>query len=142
MTDRSIGPPYRSSDSSVVDNVQIRAATPTEAEAVIDVLDAALLAFDRDTVRAPDPTTIVLVADPGDRLIGAALVVADELVAVAVRPRWRRQGIGSALVSAAKARRDRLSISCREDLATFYARLGFDMHTAADGEMQGVWHSE
>lgn len=123
--------------------ITIRPAVPDEAEDAIAILDAAMLSFDRDAVREPGPETTIVLAVREDRPVGAALVEAPELVAVAVRPRHRRQGIGSNLVGACQQRRDRLELTADAELATFYADLGFAVTDSCGGDrIRATWPSD
>lgn len=55
-----------------------------------------------------------------------------EIVAVAVRPGRRGQGIGSALVSAAASRREELVAGFDSDVRPFYESLGFEVECEGD----------
>ncbi len=121
--------------------VTIRPATTEEAEDAIAILDGAILSFDRDAIRDPSPETTVLLAIT-DRPVGAALVVETELVAVAVRPRHRRRGIGTALVRGCQDRRHALELSADAALAPFYVECGFELVDRADGRITGIWRSD
>jgi GNAT superfamily N-acetyltransferase len=58
--------------------------------------------------------------------------------AVAVRPGRQSQGIGSALVTAARARRSRLVAEFDASLREFYADLGFDIEQAEESRYLGT----
>lgn len=116
----------------------IRPARSGEADAVVALLDAALLAFDREAVRRATERGDVLVAESAGRLCGALVLAGVRITAIAVRPRYRRRGIGSALIDAAAARRDRLEATCDETHRPFYAANGFFLSRTRDGRVHGV----
>jgi len=125
-------------------------ARPTDLASVLGVLDAAALETDADRIRARIDRGAVLVVvrderdgsgrskttDPGrsstdhseqsDRpVLGALVLVGDEIDAVAVRRRRRSQGIGRALIAAAADRRERLIAEFDAGVRPFYEKLGF-----------------
>jgi GNAT superfamily N-acetyltransferase len=117
--------------------VAVREATPDERHAVMNVLDGAMLEVETDRV-ASDATT-TLVACEGDRVLGALVLDGEAIAAVAVRRARRGQGIGTALVEAAAARRERLVAEFREEARPFYESLGFEVRPAdEDGRVHGV----
>jgi GNAT superfamily N-acetyltransferase len=115
--------------------VDVREATPDELPAVLNVLDGGALATDADLTRESIDRGAALVAvAPSDGttdsgadgpVLGALVLDGDEIAAVAVRRRRRGQGIGTALVRAAAARRDRLTAAFRSEVRPFYESLGF-----------------
>lgn len=115
----------------------IRRAQPAEADAITAILDAAILAFDRDTVPARVRDGDVFVAVDGDRTVGALLLDDGRIEAVAVRPYARGEGLGGALVEAAAGGR-RLEATCDATDRGFYESLGFSMRERADGRWEGV----
>ena len=124
-------------------DVRVRAADPSERAAVANVLDGAALAIDDAVLEAALGSERVLVAlsggDPGSKTVLGALVLdGQEIVAVAVRPGRRDQGIGRALVEAAADRRDRLIVECDADVRPFWSSLGFAMEPTAAGRYRGV----
>jgi len=108
--------------------VDVRPATPDEYTRVRAILEGALLAVDSGALRRG----AVLVAVEGGRIVGALVLSGAEIGAVAVRPRRRGGGIGTALVVAAFGRRPRLEAAFEPDVAPFYRSLGFEI--APDGE--------
>ena len=65
----------------------------------------------------------------------------EEIVAVAVRPGRRGQGVGTALVEAAADRRERLTAGFDPGVRPFYESLGFEIE-CDDGRCQGVRRGE
>lgn len=131
---------------------RIREATPADVPAVCNVLDGAALETDVERIRASVDRGETLVAvsdadggataaDPSDgTVLGALVREGDRVLAVAVRRRRRGQGIGSALVRAAAADRDRLVASFDADVAPFYESLGFDVVPLdSPDRCRGVW---
>jgi len=131
----------------MTDDVTVREARPADLANVLGVLDAAALETDADRVRASIERGEALVAvrvgtaaepDLPDRLVlGALVLVGDEIDSVAVRRRRRDQGIGRALVAAAADRRERLVAEFDASVRPFYEKLGFDIErvdTDAGGE--------
>ena len=94
------------------------------------------LAVSRDAVLAGDRT--VLVAVEAGRVLGALVLDGDRIEAVAVRPGRQAQGIGTALVSAAVERRDRLIATFDEHLRPFYEGCGFEIERIDDDRYRGV----
>lgn len=124
-------------------DVTVRPATIDDLPAVLTVFDAAVLATDVETVRVAIDTDDVLVAAVEDRILGALLLVGEEIDAVAVRRSRRDRGIGSALVTAAAARRERLVAEFDPRVRPFYESLGFAIEPADEPERyRGVWTSD
>ena len=121
-----------SSDSSV----RVREVRADEHAAAMNVIDGAMLAVDADRV-ASDATT-TLVACEADRVLGALVLDGERVVAVAVRRSRRGQGVGTALVEAAAARRERLVAEFDERVRPFYGSLGFEVTPLGDGRLRGV----
>ncbi|MFC7018681.1 MULTISPECIES: GNAT family N-acetyltransferase [Haloarcula] len=120
--------------------MDVREATSDELSGVMNVLDGAALAVDVETARAGIEAdgTLVAVTDD-DRILGALVLDGEHIAAVAVRRRRRGQGIGSALVRAAVARRERLVAEFDAGLREFYAGLGFDLEGLDEpGRVRGV----
>lgn len=121
----------------------VRPATVDDLPGVMTVFDAAVLETDVETVRAAIDADDVLVAAVEDRILGALLLVGEEIEAVAVRRNRRGQGIGSALVTAAAERRERLVAAFDPRVRPFYESLGFEIEpTDEPGRYRGVWWSE
>ncbi|MEA5388942.1 GNAT family N-acetyltransferase [Haloarculaceae archaeon H-GB11] len=118
----------------------VRDATPDEHDAVMGILDAAMLDTDPEAVRASIESGNVLVAVADDRVLGALVLEGERIEAVAVRRNRRGQGLGSALVTAAFDRRDRLVAECDERVRPFYESLGFAVEPVpgASGRLRGV----
>ena len=127
------------------DRIDVREATADELAAVLGVLDGAALETDAGRVRASLDSGDVLVASPvgahrsgddpvpADRTVVGALVLdGEEIANVAVRRRRRGQGIGTALVEAAAARRDRLVAEFDSDVCPFYESRGFSVEAVGD----------
>jgi GNAT superfamily N-acetyltransferase len=113
--------------------MEVRSADPDEVAAVRGVLNAAMLSVDETALRRG--TTLVAVE--ADRLLGALVLDGAEIDAVAVRPGRRGRGIGTALVSAATGRRERLTAGFDPGVRPFYESLGFVVE-CADGRCRGV----
>ena len=111
-------------------DVRVRPATVDDLPAVMTVFDAAVLETDVETGRRAIGADDVLVAVSGERVLGALLLVGDEIEAVAVRRNRRDQGIGTALVAAATERRDRLVAEFDARVRPFYESLGFTIEPA------------
>jgi GNAT superfamily N-acetyltransferase len=77
------------------------------------------------------------VAAADGRIVGALVLDGEHVAAVAVRPGRRGQGVGTALVEAAAARRDRLTADFDSGVRPFYESLGFDVERS-DGRCRGV----
>lgn len=113
--------------------MRVREARPDERAAATNVLDGAML----ETDRMGDATT--LVACEEGRILGALALDGERIDAVAVRRSRRGQGIGTALVEAAAARRERLVAEFRERERPFYESLGFEVESGdEDGRLRGV----
>jgi GNAT superfamily N-acetyltransferase len=121
----------------------VRPATVDDLPTVMTVFDAAVLETDVETVRAAIDADDVLVAAVEDRILGALLLVGEEIAAVAVRRNRRGQGIGSALVTAATERRERLVAAFDPRVRPFYESLGFEIELTAEPERyRGVWTAD
>lgn len=117
--------------------VEVREATADDRPAVANVLDGAMLDVDLAVLDRQLAAGSVLVAVEDDRVLGACVVVpggADGdpesgayLEAIAVRRRRRGQGIGTALVEAARERWGRLTADFDGRVREFYESVGFDV---------------
>ena len=113
--------------------MEVRPTRPAERATVRGVLNAAMLSVDDDALGRG--TTLVAAAD--GRVVGALVLDGEHIAAVAVRPGRRGQGVGTALVEAAAARRDRLTADFDSGVRPFYESLGFDVERS-DGRCRGV----
>lgn len=120
--------------------MDVRPATPEELAPVMTVFDSAQLAVGDESARRAFTNDRVLVAYDADRILGALMLIpletdsAAEIVAVAVRPGRRNQGIGTALVRAAGSRYDRLVARFDAPVRPFWASLGFEISPAETAE--------
>ena len=112
--------------------MKVRRATD-ETAAVRGILAAAMLEVEGAALE--EGTTLIAAVE--GRLLGALVLDGEEIVAVAVRPGRRGQGVGTALVEAAAARRERLTADFDLEVRPFYESLGFDVE-CADGRCRGV----
>ena len=129
--------------------LEIREATDDEIVDAASVLEAAMLEVDVERARAlagRDADGAVLVAVPADSaraasegvVVGALVLDAREITALAVRPRRRDRGIGSALVRAADARVGGPVLAAFDaDLRPFYEHLGFAIERVAEDRYRG-----
>ncbi|PSQ42746.1 GNAT family N-acetyltransferase [Halobacteriales archaeon SW_5_68_122] len=104
-----------------------------ETAAVRGILDAAMLRVEDAAIE--EGTTLVAAVE--GRLLGALVLDGEEIVAVAVRPGRRGQGVGTALVEAAAARRERLTAGFDPGVRPFYESLGFEIE-CDDSRCRGV----
>jgi len=109
--------------------MRVRPARAGERATVLSVLDAAMLETDADRVadRITDDAALVAVVD--GRVLGALVATPGTdgatVEAVAVRPRRRGGGVGTALVEAAGDRWGRLVADFDPGVRSFYESLGF-----------------
>ena len=134
--------------------MHIRTATPQEIPAVCNVLDGGLLAVSHPVLERSVEDDAVYVAvtekqsEPGEEtVIGALVLDGREIVAVAVRPRRRGQGIGTALVETALTRRGVACAEFDERVRPFWDALGFSIEPMEDedryrGKAQDISRSE
>lgn len=105
----------------------VRTATPADGVAVLRVLDGALLDVDPDRVRERIDADEALVAARDGHAVGALVRDGDEVLAVAVRRRWRGRGVGRALVERALGTAGRLTAEFDPRVRGFYESLGFEV---------------
>ena len=113
--------------------MELRRATADETVAVRGILDAAML--ETEGAALEEETTLVAAVE--GRLLGALVLDGEEIVAVAVRPGRRGQGVGTALVEAAAARRERLTAGFDSGVRPFYESFGFEIE-CDDGRCWGL----
>ena len=119
--------------------MRVREARCSERPAVMNVIDGAMLDLDADL--GSDATTLVACED--GRVLGALVLDGEGIVAVAVRRSRRGQGVGTALVEVAAARRERLVAGFREEVRPFYESLGFEVGPAdEDGRLCGIYRAD
>lgn len=108
--------------------MEVRPADPEDLPVVRGICNAAMLSLEERALRRGE--TLVAVDD--GRIVGALVLDGAEIHAVAVRPGRRDAGVGTALVEAAAARRDRLTAGFDPDVRPFYETLGFDVTRDGD----------
>lgn len=122
--------------------MNIREATAADLPSVLNVLDGGLLAVDAATVQnaIDDGDVLVCVATTDGEeaaVIGALVLDGRSISAVAVRRRRRGQGIGSRLVGAAAARRERVVAEFDGRVESFWQSLGFDIEPDEGDRLRG-----
>jgi GNAT superfamily N-acetyltransferase len=121
----------------VSESQTVRVAREGELAAVLNVLDGGALATSAGRIEQAIGGGDVLVATAGEsnqeeRIIGALVLDGETITAVAVRPRRRDQGIGTALVEAAAQRRERLVAEFDPHVRPFWNSLGFEISPVDD----------
>ncbi|MFB6079526.1 MAG: GNAT family N-acetyltransferase [Haloferacaceae archaeon] len=119
------------------DGIAVRRATPDDYVAVLRVIEGALLAVDAGAVRERIVAGEASVAVAGERVVGALVRDGERIVAVAVRRRRRRRGIGRALIERALASTGRLTATFDPRVRGFYEALGFEVRDAPPGGTRG-----
>ncbi|KYH26930.1 acetyltransferase (GNAT) family protein [Halalkalicoccus paucihalophilus] len=104
----------------------IREAREDEFDAVMRVVEGALLEVDPETVRGAIAAGDALVAVNRSHVRGALVLDGARIEAIAVVRTHRGRGIGSALVGRA-AERGPLSADFRPAIRPFYESLGFEI---------------
>ena len=122
--------------------MHVQEATSEDLPAVMTVFDSALLETDVETVRAAIDRGDVLLAVRTDRILGACLLVGEEIDAIAVRQKRRDQGIATALAEAATEERDRLVAEFDARVRPFWDSLGFEIEPIGDDRYRGILESE
>lgn len=127
-------------------DVTVREATVDELPDVLNVVDGAVLATDSGRLRsALDRGDVLVAVAGGERVLGALVLDGEEITAIAVRQRRRGQGIGTALVDAATARRDCLVAEFDPRVRPFWTAVDFDItpvesaSAGATRRLRGVW---
>jgi len=116
-------------------DVTVAPAREGERATALSIVDMAGLQVDREAVMAGERDVLVAVTD--GRVLGALVLDDERVEAVAVRPGRQGQGIGSALVAAAAARRERLVAEFDANVAEFYEKMGFDIECPEEGRYIG-----
>lgn len=122
--------------------MSVRTADPSEHAEILSILDAAALQTDSEQLRAAIERDAVFVATPDKRetVLGALVLSGREVVAVAVRPGRRGQGIGRRLVSRAKQSRERLVAVHEREVTPFWTAADFEPAGETDnGRLRAVW---
>lgn len=117
----------------------MRPARADELAAVRNVLDGALLQVDGGTLTdAIDDGQVLVAVGANEAILGALALDGEEIIAVAVRRR-RDQGIGTALVDAARDRRSRLVAEFDDRVRPFWESLGFTVEERiGEGRCRGT----
>ena len=117
----------------------LRPADPDDRAAVRNVVDGADLSLDVGVLDAAlDHGDVYVAVSDAAIILGTLVCDGTEIVAVAVRRRRRGQGIGSALVRAASADRDRLVAEFDPAVGPFWESLGFEIERRPSGRLRGV----
>lgn len=118
---------------------RVREATVEELPDVLNVLDGAALSTDAGRLRtALDRGDVLVAVADGERVLGALALDGAEITSVAVRRRRRGQGIGSALVETAGARRERLVAEFDARVRPFWERVGFEIRPLEPARAAGA----
>lgn len=129
------------SDDATTPETSIRRAVAEDLPAVMNVLDGSLLDCPAASVRERIGAGTVLVAIEGERVRGALVLSGtdgpeSEIEAIAVRRRYRGQGIGTALIERTRCRTT-LVAEFDERVRPFYESLGFRIRSIDDGRYRG-----
>lgn len=113
---------------------------------LLNVLDGANLALETEQLTASIESGDVYaaVSEPPDatdgQVVGVLVLDGVEITAIAVRRRRRNQGIGTALVDAAREERDELLADFDEGVRQFWESLGFAVEELAEPDRyRGRW---
>jgi GNAT superfamily N-acetyltransferase len=117
-------------------DVTVGPAREGERATALSIVDMAGLQVDREAVMTGDSEVLVAVTD--GRVLGALVLDGERIEAVAVRPGRQAQGIGSGLVAAASARRERLVAEFDRKVRDFYQSLDFDIEGLGESRYRGV----
>jgi GNAT superfamily N-acetyltransferase len=122
--------------------MRIRTATPDDLDAVMRLLDGAMLETDRERTRRSIEAGETVVAVEDGRLLGATVAVPEEpgvrIDAVSVRRRRRGRGIGTALIESLVEEHDRVVAEFDERVRPFYESLEFEIEErGTDGRLGG-----
>lgn len=110
--------------------MRVREATDEEVPTVESILNAAMLEVPAGGTR--------YVACEEDRVLGALILIENEIDAIAVRPGRRGQGVGRALVAHVAGERETLVARFDPNVRPFYESLGFEIEDAAEGRLRGI----
>jgi ribosomal protein S18 acetylase RimI-like enzyme len=133
-----------------MDDLEIRAATDADADAIADVYLASFAAAypfprahtDRQVrrwvARVPLPTEEIWVVTAADRVVVAMMVLTAKMLdQLYVAPGWTGRGIGGRLIALAKSRRpgglDLFTFQVNTGARRFYERHGFVEVARGDG---------
>lgn len=103
--------------------MECRPATPSELPTARTICVMAQLQVPRNACRYG----LTLIAIDDSRILGSLILNGNEILAVAVRPNRRNQGIGSSLVSTARLYRPRLIAVFDPTVRPFYEAIGFEI---------------
>lgn len=121
----------------------VRESTTDDHLAARSIFDVAMLQVP-EFHRAELLVAVVGGEDDPERVVGALAVHVEgrhergEIEAIAVRPRRRGQGIGTALVAAASERWRPLAAEFDEHAHPFYEAIDFEIESLNDGRYRGV----
>ncbi len=111
----------------------VRQAGSDDLVVVMRLLDAAVLETDVDDVRTRIGDGDVLIHEADGPPSGVLVLDGRTVVAIAVRPERRDEGIGRRLVTAARDRRGPLTAEFDARVLPFYESLGFDIRLLDEG---------
>jgi GNAT superfamily N-acetyltransferase len=120
--------------------VEVRPAGADELPDARNVFDGGLLQVDHDVLAdAVNDGRVLVAVTASGTVLGALVLDGEEIPAVAVRRRRRDQGIGTALVDAARDRPGRLVAEFDERVRPFWESLGFAVENAGvEGRYRGT----
>lgn len=113
--------------------MNVREARRNEIDEIHSIIEATMLELDPDLIQSilssqTNGSVLVAVDSHEGPILGAIVVQEGHVVAIAVRPNRRGQGIGSELIIAAARRTDDpLTATFDPAVAPFYERLGFEL---------------
>ena len=114
--------------------VAVRLARPGEVGAVIDLLDRAMLQFDRSELPERIRHGSVVVITDGEKIHGTAVLGGHHIEAIAIAKAWRGKGLGRAIIEAIQRRTEVITASCHPQALGFYRALGFTCYSLPDGQ--------
>ena len=125
-------------DGDTTDEIEIRHGRESDLLDALRILEGAMLKIGASQIRKRTESGEMLVAEIDGRIVGALVRDGEHVEAIAVRPRRRGQGIGSALVEAAEGRWTPLVAEFDSRVKPFYEALGFEVESLDDGRFRGV----